>query len=79
MDQFKNHEVYEKVPIAEAGNSGTKLITTRWVDINKGDEEKPKYRSRLVARVAGHARCNRTVRCHATVGSKESAFLEGND
>ena len=27
-----------------------KPITTRWVDINKGDEEDPNYRSRLVAR-----------------------------
>ena len=50
MEQFKSHQVYEKVPKEETNKSGTKLITTRWVDINKGDEEKPKYRSRLVAR-----------------------------
>ena len=42
--------VYEKVPIAEAANSGAKLTTTRWVDISRGDEEKPKYRSGLEAR-----------------------------
>lgn len=29
---------------------GEKVITTRWVDVNKGDEIKKKYRSRLVAR-----------------------------
>ena len=50
VQPFKSHGVYEKVPIAEATNSGTKLVTTRWVDINKGDDERPKYRSRLVAR-----------------------------
>ena len=50
MAQFRDHQVYEKVPTQEAAKSGSKLITTRWVDINKGDDENPKYRSRLVAR-----------------------------
>ena len=50
MKQFKSHQVYEKVPIEEAKKNEAKLITTRWVDINKGDGEKPQYRSRLVAR-----------------------------
>jgi thiol-disulfide isomerase/thioredoxin len=27
-----------------------RLISTRWVDVNKGDEDKPNYRSRFVAR-----------------------------
>ena len=30
--------------------AGEKVISTRWVDINKGDEDRPKYRSRFVAR-----------------------------
>ena len=50
MQQFQNHVVYEKAPIAEATNSGTKLITTRWVGTNKGGDESPKYRCRLVTR-----------------------------
>ena len=29
---------------------GEKVISTRWVDVNKGDEDRPKYRSRFVAR-----------------------------
>ena len=29
---------------------GKPLITTRWVDTNKGSEEEPNYRARLVAR-----------------------------
>ena len=39
MEQFKSHQVYDKVPIAEANKSGTKLISTRRVDISKGDDE----------------------------------------
>ena len=35
MEQSRIHKVYEKVPLAEATKSGTMLITTRWVDINK--------------------------------------------
>ena len=27
-----------------------KLISTRWVDVNKGDDKNPVYRSRLVAK-----------------------------
>ena len=34
----------------DALDSNVKIITTRWVDINKGDTERPNYRSRLVAR-----------------------------
>ena len=29
---------------------GTAPIGTRWVDVNKGDDDKPEYRSRLVAK-----------------------------
>ena len=29
---------------------GVKVIQVRWIDINKGDEEKPDIRSRLVAK-----------------------------
>ena len=29
---------------------GRSPITVRWVDVNKGDDESPNYRSRLVAR-----------------------------
>ena len=40
--------VYIKVPRSCAG--GSKVITTRWIDTNKGDQEKPNYRARLVGR-----------------------------
>ena len=40
--------VYTKVPRSAAG--GNKVITTRWIDIDKGDDENPNYRARLVGR-----------------------------
>ena len=44
-------QLYDKVPINECKRATGKMpITVRWIDINKGDNEKPNYRSRLVAR-----------------------------
>ena len=51
MHTFKHYKVYRKVPIDECyRNTGKTPITTKWIDINQGDEKKPKYRSRNVAR-----------------------------
>ena len=36
------------MPRSAAGNN--KVITTRWIDIDKGDDENPNYRARLVGR-----------------------------
>ena len=48
---FKNMKVYTKVDISEAWQeTGHAPIAVRWVDINKGDETSPNYRSRLVAK-----------------------------
>ena len=42
--------VYRKVPISEClKRTGRRPIGTRWVDVNKGDRDNPKVRSRLVA------------------------------
>ncbi len=41
-------KVYSKVPRDQA--KGHKIISTKWLDTNKGDLEKPNYRSRLVGR-----------------------------
>ena len=44
-------QLYEKVPIKTCfEETGKAPITVRWIDINKGDQENPNYRSRLVAR-----------------------------
>ena len=51
IEEFRKHGVYIKVPISECMNvTGKKPIGVRWVDINKGDDENPEYRSRLVAK-----------------------------
>ena len=41
-------QVYCRVPVAEIGSH--KVIKTRWVDKNKGDERSPEIRCRLVAK-----------------------------
>ena len=40
--------VYYRVPVSECGSH--KVIKTRWVDTNKGDERSPEIRCRLVAK-----------------------------
>ena len=51
IDYFKAMKVYEKVAIDECWlETGKAPIAVRWVDINKGDEARPNYRSRLVAK-----------------------------
>ena len=42
--------MYDKVPRRQANDAGVKPITVRWVDVNKGDDESMKIRSRLVGR-----------------------------
>ena len=42
--------VYRRISRDEALRRGLKIITTRWIDINKGDDLQPNYRSRLVAK-----------------------------
>ena len=50
IEYFKKMKVYTKVPRSEALRGGYKIITTKWLDTNKGDDENPNYRSRLVGR-----------------------------
>ena len=47
---FQKQGVYEKVKRAVCyGRTGRAPVKVRWVDVNKGDEQNPDYRSRLVA------------------------------
>ncbi len=51
MAYFTKRGVWFKVPREQARRiTGRPPITVRWVDVNKGDEMHPNYRSRLVAR-----------------------------
>ena len=51
INEIHNYKVSEKRPIQECLRiTGKKQMAIRWVDTNKGDEEKPEYRSRIVAK-----------------------------
>ena len=50
IDDYKKN-VYKKVPVDLCWQiTGAKPISTRWVDVKKGDANSPEYRSRWVAR-----------------------------
>ncbi len=50
MDYFASKGVWRKRPRSEAfERTGKRPISVKWVDVNKGDDEHPMYRSRLVA------------------------------
>ena len=42
--------VWEKIPRAVAKQKGWKVVKSRWIDINKGDDKTPNYRSRMVGK-----------------------------
>ena len=48
MDFIEKKGVWKKMKRSEALAQGYKIVDTRWIDIDKGDENKPIYRSRLV-------------------------------
>ena len=50
IEYFKKMGVYTKVMRSEATQGGHKVISTKWIDTNKGDEKRPNYRSRFVGR-----------------------------
>ena len=50
MTYFRKLGVYRVVPRSHQRMTGGKIVSTRWVDTNKGDSLKPNCRSRLVGR-----------------------------
>lgn len=47
----KDEKIYDRVPLSQClAVTGREPISTKWVDINKGDDQRPLYRSRWVAR-----------------------------
>ena len=49
LAEVHEHHVYKKVPISQClERTGKPPIGTRWVDINKGDNVHPEFRSRVV-------------------------------
>ena len=51
LDYFVSKGVWDMRSVQEArAKMGKPPISVRWVEVNKGDDENPNYRSRLVAR-----------------------------
>ena len=50
VQHIRNKTVHDKIPRQQALRKGWKIIKTRWIDINKGDDANPVYRSRLVGK-----------------------------
>eukprot|EP00971_Amphidinium_carterae_P049555 976725-Amphidinium_carterae.3 len=51
LDWIKSREVYRRVPLRECfERTKKKPLSMKWVDTDKGDQERPNYRSWLVCR-----------------------------
>eukprot|EP00973_Karenia_brevis_P019223 2634933-Karenia_brevis.AAC.1 len=50
MEYVRNKQVWTKITRAEAVRKGWKIVKVRWIDINKGDDQNPLYRSRVVGK-----------------------------
>ena len=51
LQYFEDKRVWTRRPREEAfQRTGKRPITVKWIDVNKGDDDSPNYRSRLVAR-----------------------------
>mgnify|MGYP003313165529 CR=1 FL=1 len=51
LDYFNTRDGWLKVPRGRAKQvTGHPPMSVKWVDVNKGDDQDPNYRSRLVAR-----------------------------
>ena len=50
VEYIREKKVWKKIKRSEAIRRGWKIIKTRWLDIDKGDDEDPIYRSRLVGK-----------------------------
>ena len=50
MGYIKQKGVWTKIPRAVAHAKGWKIVKTRWIDINKGDDSNPVYRGGLVGK-----------------------------
>ena len=49
IEYARRYKVWEEVPVQQAWDrTGKAPISSRWIDVNKGDEARPQYRSRLV-------------------------------
>ena len=50
LECIREKGVWTKIPRSVAQSRGWKIIKTRWIDVNKGDDDNTVYRSRLVGK-----------------------------
>ena len=50
MEYVNKKPVWHKISRKKAKAMGWKIVKSRWIDINKGDDANPNYRSRLVGK-----------------------------
>ena len=62
-------QIYKNFPISECEQEGKIPITMKWIDRNKGDLERPNYRSRLVCREVKRAKGAEYIPEHASFSS----------
>ena len=51
IDYVNSKEVWVKRDKQQAIREGYKIVNTRWIDTDKGDEANPNYRSRIVGEI----------------------------
>ena len=62
IEEVCRTNLYTKVPEQECyDKTGKAAISTRWVDINKGDDVNPECRSRIVGRELKHTTSTKTT------------------
>ena len=72
IDFFRARKVYEKVPRHLA--AGHKIISTKWLDVDKGDKQRPNLRARL-SRAQAQRSPARLVRSNSALGVFTAALL----
>ena len=56
LEYARRYQVWDLVPTSECWErTGAAPIGSRWIDLNKGDEKAPNYRSRLVIQEVRHS------------------------
>ena len=75
MAFFRKMQVYTREPRAMQRMKGGKVIGARWVDVNKGDPEKPDMRSRLVGQEFNTGKNDELYASTPTIGGVEICDL----
>ena len=78
MEYFESKHVWQRVPRSEALARAKKPISTRWIIVNKGDDESPNIRARLVAREIRKSGEDQIFSADAAVGKPPDNLVLGS-